>query len=652
MPAARRHLAAAVGFTLLAVVWSYPLALHLSTHLAGAGIGDNALFVWNFWWMRTALASGADFFHTTYLFAPVGADLTLHTHTALPAFAGATVLGAFPVVTALNLTILAALSLNGFCAYLLAWRITRDRGAAMIAGVIFGCSPYLAAHLNGHFNLTTAWTIPLFALALPGVVRGSLKSAVLCGGVLAVTAYIDYYYVVYEIALAVCMIALEARHWSLTMGQVNPYPRWLTTLVAVALLLDVIALTAIIATGGFSGQLGPIRLSMRDTFNPLQIFWVLAALAAWLRFRPRIAGRSRDTWSWNRTGRAVLAMFGTFVFAAAPLVWNGVRLLLRGQYVTQQYVWRNAPIGIDVATLFLGNPFHGIWGARVRDLYAGMNIDVIESGAWLGIAPVALCAYALRRKLTNPAVRQWMVVGIVFLVWALGSHVYAFGRNTGMVAPEALLRYVPLAANARMPGRAMVMVYLALAMLGAVSAAECRARFRRPVMALSAIAVFIFADFLAAPFPVAPVECPAIYTALRDRPERGALAELPLSLGDGFGALTPVDHRTLVCQMIHQRPMLGGVVARLPRSVLVRYNADPLIAAWLRMSGARADVVHEGPVPARELAGERLAANGIVFLILHRGAASLELREYVERVLPLTPVAEEGDRVLYVRATP
>ena len=26
--------------------------------------------------------------------------------------------------------------------------------------------------------------------------------------------------------------------------------------------------------------------------------------------------------------------------------------------------------------------------------------------------------------------------------------------------------------------------------------------------------------------------------------------------------------------------------------------------------------------------------------------------EYVERVLPLTPVAEDGDRVLYVRATP
>src|SRR5712691_9656731 len=98
--------------------------------------------------MRTALASGLTFFHTTYLFVPTGTDLTLHTHTALPAFLGAAVLGGLSVVAAQNLTILAALFLNGFCAYLLAWRVTRDHGAAMIGGIVFGGivfggSPYM-----------------------------------------------------------------------------------------------------------------------------------------------------------------------------------------------------------------------------------------------------------------------------------------------------------------------------------------------------------------------------------------------------------------------------------------------------------------------------------------------------------------------------
>src|ERR1700704_472299 len=87
-----RHMAAAVGFVALAVAWTFPLSFHLSTHLPGGAVGDNAVFLWNFWWMRTALGSGADFFYTTYLFAPAGVDLTLHTHTALAAFAGATAL--------------------------------------------------------------------------------------------------------------------------------------------------------------------------------------------------------------------------------------------------------------------------------------------------------------------------------------------------------------------------------------------------------------------------------------------------------------------------------------------------------------------------------------------------------------------------------
>ena len=116
--------------------------------------------------MREALGSGERFFSTPYLFAPFGTDLTLHTHTALNAFAGATLLERLPPLAAMNVTILASLFLNGFCAYLLAWRITRDAGAAAIAGLVFGGSPYLAAHLNGHFNLTTAWTLPLFALAV------------------------------------------------------------------------------------------------------------------------------------------------------------------------------------------------------------------------------------------------------------------------------------------------------------------------------------------------------------------------------------------------------------------------------------------------------------------------------------------------------
>src|ERR1044071_6133989 len=112
----RRHLAVAAGFLAMAMAWSFPLSLHLATDLPGGAFGDNAVFLWDFWWMRTALASTTGFFHTPYLFAPAGVDLTLHTHMALPALVGATVLGGLPLVAALNITTLATLALNGFSA--------------------------------------------------------------------------------------------------------------------------------------------------------------------------------------------------------------------------------------------------------------------------------------------------------------------------------------------------------------------------------------------------------------------------------------------------------------------------------------------------------------------------------------------------------
>ena len=317
MTAARRHLAAAIGFTVLAVVWSYPLALHLSTHMPGA-LGDNEQFLWDFWWMRTALGSGADFFHTPYLFAPVGADLTLHTHTALAAFAGATLLGSLPVVMALNLTTLATLSANGFCGYLLADRITRDRGASVLAGMIFGMSPFVASHLNGHFDLIMPWTIALFALAIPGAIRGSLTWAFASGAALALTAYVSYYFIVYEIGLALCLVVLNGWRWSFTVRATTPYPHWLFRLVCLALLLDTAALALIFATGGFVATVGSVRISMRDPFNPLEIFWVLLALLIWMHFRPRLSARSHGEWPAGRSAAALAVTVGTFLDPRLP----------------------------------------------------------------------------------------------------------------------------------------------------------------------------------------------------------------------------------------------------------------------------------------------------------------------------------------------
>ena len=655
-----RYLSAAAVFLGVALLWTFPLVRHLGTHLLGQGIGDNVTSVWNFWWMRTAMAAGVSPFYTSYLFAPVGVDLTLNTHTALPAFIGATALGTVPLVAAHNLTLLAMVVLNGCGAYALAWRFTRDHGAAIIAGLVFSGSPYVAAHLHGHFNLISAWTLPLIAIAGFESARGSVWWGTLGGLLLGLTAYADYYYVLYGCVLLLCFVLFAAGDWRLV--RVPPSCRTLR-LARIAGALVVVALTltlTIVGTGGFTSQFGPLRISARDIFNPLQAFWILVVIYVVLRLGIRVQAGRRHEFAPARIRRAFIVLFASLTVAAAPLALSAFELIRRGEYVTQQYFWRSSPKGVDLATLVLGSPFHPVWGDAVQRVYGRVGIDLIESTAWLGLVPLALAAWVVRRhwrsklgvasspeNTRSRLVRQWVFIGAVFFVWALGPHLMIWGTNTGMILPQALIRYVPLVNNARIPGRAMVVAYLALAMLVAFAVTELRARWRHSRTWLVVAAVLIVADYLPAPFPLVALERPVVYETLRDRTEPGVVCELPLGVRDGFGVRGTFDERVLFYQTIHSRPLVGGFVARLPTNVAAAYEADPLIADLLRLSsgGIAADVEREPP-PADVVAAS-LRANGIRWIVLDRERASSRLVKYVEHVLPLTSVAQDGERWLY-----
>ncbi len=651
-----KHLAATAAFVAVAFVWTFPLVRHLDTHLLGRDVGDNVTSLWNFWWMRTALAGGLSPFHTPYLFAPVGVDLTLNTHTALPAFIGATALGAVPLLAAHNLALLATIVLNGCGAYALAWRSTRDHGAATIAGLVFSGSPYMAAHLHGHFNLVSAWTLPWIAIAGLELARGSLGWAIVGGVLLGGTAYLDYYYVLYGFVLLVCLMLFAARDWRLVRIAPGRRTLWLARAAGALALVALAIVAAITATGGFATQVGPLRLSAREIFNPLQAFWILFLACAALGLGIRVRGERRDEFAAAQIARALMVMLASFMAAAAPVGLRAIELIRRGDYVTQQYFWRSSPQGIDLAALLLGSPFHPVWGASVQRVYGRLGIDLIESTGWLGVAPLALAAWVVRRHWrSRPAVpsassrpvRQWLFIGAVFFVWALGPHLIVLGANTGMMLPQALLRYVPLVNNARMPGRAMVVAYLALAMLVAFAATEVRARFRHAGAWLVAIAALIAADYLPAPFPLVALHPPSIYETLRDRAEPGVLCELPLGLRDGFGVRGSFDDRVLFYQTIHGRPIVGGFVARLPAHVLARYAADPLISDLLRLSSDGAVVPVQTPPPPADVVDASLRANGIRWVVVDRERASPRLLTYLEEALPLALVAQDGQRALY-----
>ncbi|MGE0703731.1 MAG: hypothetical protein AB7F99_09360 [Vicinamibacterales bacterium] len=650
-----RHITAVAVFAALACTVSWPLPLHLSTHLPGPGIGDNVQFLWNFWWMRTALAQGVDFFYTPSLFAPFGADITLHSHTALPAFLGATIFGWLPLVTAHNVLLLGSLFLNGLCAYLLALRTTRDFGAALLAGLLFGSSPYLAAHLNGHFNLTAAWTIPLFALALQaaglGVIEGPasaprpprapIAGVLFAGMVLGLTAYVDYYYVVYQVAFACVAWAWTTHSWGFAWRGPGGSSRRVALGLAALAAIDAALLVAIGLTGGFRLDLGPLTISARSAFNPLQALWILIALAAVCYWRPSLTARA--ILPRRRTGITVALIFAVAGVLAAPILWHGAAIWMRGEYVTQEYFWRSAPRGVDLGTLVLGHPFHGLWGTRVRGLYEALGIDPIESGAWFGLVPFLTTVLAVRFTWRETTSRYWLAIGGFFFVWSLGPHLTMFGLNTGLILPQTFLRYLPIAGNARVPGRAIVVVYLAAATIVALAVARRReSGFRPGLLGLSAVVVL---ELIPAPFPLSALETPGIYAVLDEQIESGTLLELPVGTRDSFQTQGELDHHVLAYQTVHGRPIVGGVVSRLSPAIVAGYEADALIGPLLRTSAPGAAEVPD--LPDRATAARLLEAHGIGFVMLNRERASVELVRYVDDVLPLTLLANDGTRSLF-----
>jgi hypothetical protein len=623
----RAHLPAVALFAVLALAWNFPLVLHLGTHVPGGRPGDNLCFVWNLWWMRTALHQHLNPFYTTFIFHPVGVDLTQHTHTVLNGLVAATLLAPLSVVAAQNVLLLVSLFLNALAAYLLAHRVTGNRFAALAAGIAFGGAAPILVRLGGHFNLVAAWTIPLAVLAVDRALeRRSWPSGVAAGAALAAAAYSDYYYFLY--ALVLIAIRVAERWFDIRIRFVPRAATTMSKIVAALVVADAAFIAAIALAGPFTLRLGRLPISMQTTFNERVVLGFLLVAWALSRWRPVLASPLRRDGSPGADLKALAVVSATLALAVLPLAAGALRLLVAREYTSQQYGWRSAPAGIDVATFFLGNPLHALYGPLTNRAYAAIGASVI---GWRGLRSVAQA-------------RRWRAALAMFVIWALGPYLNVLGANVGFMLPQTVLRFVPIVANARIPGRAMVVVSLAAAMLLALTLARIGAAWstRRKI----AIVALLLLDVATAPLPLYRPEASAVYAMLRDRPDGGAVLELPLGLRDGFGEIGRLDERTLFSQTVSGHPMFGGFVGRLPERVKSWYRQAPVVSTLLTLSDPACPAAWMPPDMSPESARDALRQASVRYVVLDRETASAGMIRYVSS-LPLTPLAEDDGRALY-----
>ena len=192
-------------YALIAVLFSWPLALHLSDSVISQGnSGDVWQHLWNSWWMRFSLLNlHTHPYYTPTLLYPNGANLYFHALDPLDGYLSTPLQLIFGLVAAFNLNILFQITVAGWGAYALAHYLTGHRAAALVAGLIYACSPLESLFVNlGQLELSSIEWLPLYILCLIKALGGVAPPWLWRGlsvAFLLVLSLDSWYYVMYAL---------------------------------------------------------------------------------------------------------------------------------------------------------------------------------------------------------------------------------------------------------------------------------------------------------------------------------------------------------------------------------------------------------------------------------------------------------------------
>jgi hypothetical protein len=194
----------------LALLFTYPLALHFGGALVGQG-DDVLQGYWNMWWARQAVEQGHNPFQTPLMHHPFGLSLYFHTHNLLNSLLTLPIQVCCGIPAAFNLAALLALTLAGLGAYALTYYLTRTRPAALLAGLVYAFSPYMVLPLSfGHLHLLSTHWLPFYLLALLYGLRERREVLALAALLLFLIGLTDWHYTLYGILLTLLVGIAEA----------------------------------------------------------------------------------------------------------------------------------------------------------------------------------------------------------------------------------------------------------------------------------------------------------------------------------------------------------------------------------------------------------------------------------------------------------
>jgi hypothetical protein len=425
--------------------------------------GDSALYMWWFSWIPYALTHGINPFFTNFADYPEGVNLLWNAMPTVLAIVVWPVTATFGLPFAYNLMVTVGVALSATVAFVLIRRCVTHPLAATVGGLVYGFSPYMAAHSAGHVGQIVVPLPPLILLLIDEVVRVQRRHPLLLGVALALTAGVQFFISQEELVATgvVTLIALVAAA-GLWPEQLLPRLRF-----ALAALLPALAIFLVLVAYPVAfALLGPQHM---HTSTPLQApnVYVSDFLGFWVPTDVQLLAPHR-----------LLAIAAHFTGNAAEATnYLGVPLSLLLLFVVLGW-WRNPWLRVAALT-----------GAVVAILSLGITLHV--NGVVYDRLPVFILALAF---LLIPGIPARALVLVTFALWL------------------ALWR-LPLISSL-IPGRLMLFGYLFAGLLLAVFVdALIGLGWARLSVGLAALAMALVPLLPRVPYSTTAAPLPAFFAA-------------------------------------------------------------------------------------------------------------------------------------------
>ena len=510
-------------YVLLALGMTYPLLAHWTHGVLGPP-GDNFEYLYKLAWFKRALFDlHASPWFTPDVFYPQGYHVALHEMSLTNVALGMPLTVLWGETVSYNALILLSFVLSGFGAYLLVFRLTRERLAGLLSGVAYAYCAYRMAHLGaGHLNLLGTQWLPFLFLCLEQTLRSrKVLPAALVGLFFALSALSSWYYAPMFGLFAALYVLWRARPWRERL-----FNRRMGLLLAVvALVAMVLMLPSIVPTVQQWSQRG-MAFSLRevDVFSASVGDWFVpnALHPLWGRWVASYYASSEDV-----PEHIISLSWGALLLAGAAL-WPGQRRRASGAW---------AALLVSAVVLALGTTLH-VNGQRVY----------LATPAWLEKGFTAAMGWLANRLALHrmPSYYELRVAGAVYVP-----------------LPTLLCYlYLPFFDSMRVWSRFGLLAAFAVAVLGGLGTARLLRVVKRPALHVSLGVLLVAAvvtELASTPFALgwSEVRAQPVDVWLKQQTGPGAVAVFPLWKAEHGAAL--------YASAVHGKPVVYGYGAFFPR---------------------------------------------------------------------------------------